>query len=204
MAVGTKTFWWTGCWSVWALWQKSWKIPFFLASPLIPFWSEPPVYDGNIMADIDCILWVGCSIIKSDRYDLSYNRNFYMVFKATITIEWNGWRQPSYSMVLRWFIGPRTIALDGFDGCPPSVKRCDAMDHRSSLVKYLKPLEAINCPFYSLDQRIVMYRQWAITSHNTWMYWKRGQNSLLVWPSANSLSVLFLQTHLDRWKRIKD
>ena len=60
------------------------------------------------------------------------------------------------------------------------------------------------CPFYSLDLQIVMFRQWAITSHNTWMYWKRGQNSLLVWPSANSLSVLLLQTHLDRWKWIKD
>ena len=44
-----------------------------------------------------------------------------------------------------------------FDGCPPLVKRCDAMDHRSSLVKYLKPFEAIN--FLLLDLGIVMYRQ---------------------------------------------
>ena len=99
---------------------------------------------------------------------------------------------------------PNYRVLMVLDGRPPSVKQCDAMDHRSSLVKYSKPLEAINCPFYSLYLRIVMYRQLAITSYNTWMYWKRGQNSLLVWPSANSLSVLLLQTHLDRWKWIKD
>ena len=99
---------------------------------------------------------------------------------------------------------PNYRVLMVLDGRPPSVKQCDAMDHRSSLVKYSKPLGAINCPFYSLYLRIVMYRQLAITSYNTWMYWKRGQNSLLVWPSANSLSVLLLQTHLDRWKWIKD
>ena len=62
-------------------------------------------------------------IIKPDKYDLSYHRNFL--------------KQPSplNGMVggnhrVRWF-------LDGFwvppNGCPPSVKRCDAMAHRSSL-----------------------------------------------------------------------
>ena len=90
------------------------KIPFFLTSPLIPFWSEQPVYDENIMADINCILWVGCSIIKSRRYDLSYNRNFYMVFKATITIEWNGWGQSSCSMAFRWLLGPANIVSRWF------------------------------------------------------------------------------------------
>ena len=29
-----------------------------------------------------------------------------------------------------------------------------------------------------------------------WMYWKRGQNSLLVCPSARLVSVRLLQTHL--------
>ena len=28
------------------------------------------------------------------------------------------------------------------------------------------------------------------------MYWNSGQNNLLVWPSASSLSVRWLQTHL--------
>ena len=38
-----------------------------------------------------------------------HDRNFSMVFKATITIEWNGWGQPSCSMVFRWSLGPPTI-----------------------------------------------------------------------------------------------
>ena len=48
-------------------------------------------------------------IIKSVRYDLSYHRNFPMVFKATISIEWNGWGQPLCSMGFWWFWGPPTI-----------------------------------------------------------------------------------------------
>ena len=59
-------------------------------------------------------------IIKSDRYDLSYHRIFSMVFKATITIEW----------IVRWFSNGFLVPPIG---CPPSVKRCDAMAHRSSL-----------------------------------------------------------------------
>ena len=37
-----------------------------------------------------------------------------MVFKVTITIEWNGWVQPLGSMVFRWFWGKTTIGNDGF------------------------------------------------------------------------------------------
>ena len=37
-----------------------------------------------------------------------------MVFKGTITIEWNGWGQPLGSMVFRWFWGKVTIGNDGF------------------------------------------------------------------------------------------
>ena len=37
-----------------------------------------------------------------------------MVFKVTITIEWNGWGQPLGSMVFRWFWGKTTIGNDGF------------------------------------------------------------------------------------------
>ena len=37
-----------------------------------------------------------------------------MVFKVTITIEWNGLGQPLGSMVFRWFWGKTTIGNDGF------------------------------------------------------------------------------------------
>ena len=46
-------------------------------------------------------------MITPGSYDLSYHRNFLMVFKATITIEWNGWGQPLSSVVFRWFLGPQ-------------------------------------------------------------------------------------------------
>ena len=36
-----------------------------------------------------------------------------MVFKGTITIEWNGLGQPLGSMVFRWFWGQATIGFDG-------------------------------------------------------------------------------------------
>ena len=36
-----------------------------------------------------------------------------MVFKGTITIEWNGLGQPLGSMVFRWFWGHKTIGSDG-------------------------------------------------------------------------------------------
>ena len=61
-------------------------------------------------------------IIKSDTYNLSYHRNFSMVFKATITMEWNSRGLPSCSMV---FGSPSHRVLMVFYGCPPSVKRCD-------------------------------------------------------------------------------
>ena len=38
-----------------------------------------------------------------------HDRNFSMVFKATITIEWNGWGQPSFLMGFRWLSGPPSI-----------------------------------------------------------------------------------------------
>ena len=63
-------------------------------------------------------------IIKSDRYDLSYHCNFSMVFKATITIEWNGWGQPSCSMVFGWFLGPPTISQTMRCNGPSSSLNC--------------------------------------------------------------------------------
>ena len=42
-----------------------------------------------------------------------------MIFKGTITIEWNGLGQPLGSMVFRWFFGRATI---GFDDCLPLVQ----------------------------------------------------------------------------------
>ena len=36
-----------------------------------------------------------------------------MVFKGTITIEWNGLGQPLGSMVFRWFWGHATIGFNG-------------------------------------------------------------------------------------------
>ena len=39
---------------------------------------------------------------------------FSKVFKATISIEWNGWGQPSCWMVFRWFLGPPTIVYQWF------------------------------------------------------------------------------------------
>ena len=48
-------------------------------------------------------------LINSQRYDLSYHHNCLMVFKATITIGWNVWGQPSCLMVFWWFWGPPTI-----------------------------------------------------------------------------------------------
>ena len=37
-----------------------------------------------------------------------------MVFRGTITIEWNGCRQSLEMMVFRWFLGLATIGNDGF------------------------------------------------------------------------------------------
>ena len=37
-----------------------------------------------------------------------------MVFRGTITIEWNGCRQSLEMMVFRWFLGQATIGNDGF------------------------------------------------------------------------------------------
>ena len=37
-----------------------------------------------------------------------------MFFKVTITIDWNGWRQPLGSMVFRWFWSKTTIGNNGF------------------------------------------------------------------------------------------
>ena len=49
-----------------------------------------------------------------------YHRQVSMVFKGTITIEWNGLGQPLGSTIFLWFWGQVTI---GFDGCPPLVRR---------------------------------------------------------------------------------
>ena len=74
-------------------------------------------------------------IIKSDRYDLSYHRIFSMVFKATITIEWNGWGQPLCSMFLRWFLGPTPSSPDGFRWLSTigQTMRCDGQSFQSTM-----------------------------------------------------------------------
>ena len=44
---------------------------------------------------------------------ICYHCKVSMVFKGTITIEWNGLGQPLGSMVFRWFWGHATIGFDG-------------------------------------------------------------------------------------------
>ena len=69
---------------------------------------------------------------------------FSMVFKATITIEWNGWGQPLSSVVFRWFLGPQPSCSMVFDGCPPSVKRCAG--HILSLQSYQDTQQPFSIP----------------------------------------------------------
>ena len=54
-----------------------------------------------------CVCWTFSTLV-------CYHRKLSMVFKVTITIEWNGWGQPLGSMVFRWFCGKTTIGNDGF------------------------------------------------------------------------------------------
>ena len=54
-----------------------------------------------------CVCWTLSTLF-------CYHRKLSMVFKVTITIEWNGWGQPLGSMVFRWFWGKTTIGNDGF------------------------------------------------------------------------------------------
>ena len=58
--------------------------------------------------EIGCCVWWTFSTL------FCYHRKLSMVFKVTITIEWNGWGQPLGSMVFRWFWGKTTIGNDGF------------------------------------------------------------------------------------------
>ena len=44
---------------------------------------------------------------------ICYHCKVSMVFKGTITIEWNGLGQPLGSMVFQWFWGQATIGFDG-------------------------------------------------------------------------------------------
>ena len=59
-------------------------------------------------------LKVGCCVCWTFSTLFCYHRKLSMVFKVTITIEWNGWGQPLGSMVFRWFWGKTTIGNDGF------------------------------------------------------------------------------------------
>ena len=52
---------------------------------------------------------VGCCVCWTFSTLFCYHRKLSMVFKVTITIEWNGWGQPLGSMVFRWFWGKTTI-----------------------------------------------------------------------------------------------
>ena len=80
-------------------------------------------------------------IIKSDRYDLSYHCNFSMVFKATITIEWNGWGKPSMIDGFLMVFGSPTIVFDGFRWLSTNAigqtMRCDGPSFQS-FPKYWK------------------------------------------------------------------
>ena len=58
--------------------------------------------------EIGCCVWWTFSTL------FCYHRKLSMVFKVTITIEWNGWGQPLGSMVFRWFWNKTTIGNDGF------------------------------------------------------------------------------------------
>ena len=57
---------------------------------------------------------VGCCVCWTFSTLFCYHCKLSMVFKVTITIEWNGWGQPLGSMVFRWFWGKTTIGNDGF------------------------------------------------------------------------------------------
>ena len=46
-----------------------------------------------------------------------------MVFKVTITIEWNGCAQPLGSMVFQWFWVRQPLIMMVFDGWAPLVRR---------------------------------------------------------------------------------
>ena len=74
-------------------------------------------------------------IIKSDRYDLSYHCNFSMVFKATITIEWNGWGKPLMIDSFLMVFGSPTIVFDGFRWLSTNAigqtMRCDGPSFQS-------------------------------------------------------------------------
>ena len=74
-------------------------------------------------------------IIKSDRYDLSYHCNFLMVFKATITIEWNGWGKPLMIDSFLMVFGSPTIVFDGFRWLSTNAigqtMRCDGPSFQS-------------------------------------------------------------------------
>ena len=76
------------------------------------------------------------------------HRKFSMVFKATITIEWNDWGQPSCSMV--------------FDGCSSSVKQCDAMDHRSSLLWIVDGKSWINDQGSAIEEFLNLDKTWIL------------------------------------------
>ena len=61
-----------------------------------------------------------------------------MVFRGTITIEWNGWRQPLETMVFRWFLGEATIGNERWFSMVVHDWSDNGMDryHRPSLIAY--------------------------------------------------------------------
>ena len=58
--------------------------------------------------------WRQIKTVWTFRTTICYHCKVSMVFKGTITIEWNGLGQPLGSMVFQWFWSQATIGFDGF------------------------------------------------------------------------------------------
>ena len=67
--------------------------------------------------DIIVVVVVGCC----SRF--CYHWKCSMVFRGTITIEWNGQRQPLRTMFFWWFWVSQPLVTMVFDGWPPSMQR---------------------------------------------------------------------------------
>ena len=76
---------------------------------LVNFWWKSTLKDSMFVR-----FKVGCCVCWTFSTLICYHHKLSMVFKVTITIEWNGWGQPLGSMVFRWFWGKTTIGNDGF------------------------------------------------------------------------------------------
>ena len=68
----------------------------------------------QVISEFPCHFADKIKTIWTFRTTFCYHCKVSMVFKGTITIEWNGLGQPLDSMVFRWFMGQATIGFNGF------------------------------------------------------------------------------------------